>query len=85
MNKRAIIDKIIRLKATDIILDLMKENHSLPEIDQQLRIEELSLWLVENGLGEIEQELKQRLQDYIDKELGEFDQAVDLERFFDHD
>ena len=85
MNKQAIIDKIIQLKAADIMLDLMKEQQPLPDFDQELELEKLSLWLVENGLGDIEQELKKRLQQYIDKELGEFDQPVDLESYFDHD
>jgi hypothetical protein len=85
MSEKNTVDKIIRLKTVDIVLDLMEKNQSLPDFDQQLELEELSLWLVENGLGEIEQELRQRLQHYVDKNLSEFDQPIDLERFFEYD
>lgn len=93
-----LINNIIAIKATDLILELIADNQvnsddqaqfvkkffvqAQLEVKSEVRVEEISLWLVEHGYASIVAEFEKRLNSYVEAELQPLlDQPVDLEKF----
>jgi hypothetical protein len=80
-----LIEKIVSLKAADLILDMIKQNQvnkddeivfleKFFDINQQnikrdVKVETISLWLVKHGYGTAADQFKTRLTEFIKQEL----------------
>lgn len=99
---RPLLNKIVSLKAADILLTLIEQNQVNPddqikflenffddegkELQPEIRIEQIGLWLAENGYATVQSDFQQQLQAYVDQEIQPLvDIEIDLSELLDSD
>ncbi|MEA2056141.1 MAG: hypothetical protein U9O78_00270 [Patescibacteria group bacterium] len=97
-SEMELVNNIIAIKATDLMLELIADNQvksddqsqfierffvqTQPEVKSEVRVEQISLWLVGHGYASIVAEFEKRLNKYVEAELKPLlDKPADLEQF----
>ncbi len=84
-QEEILVNKIISLKATDLILDLIKQNRvkkddeinfietfldvNQRDIKRDVKVETVSLWLVKHGYGALANQFKEQLSEFLQQEV----------------